>query len=61
MTISRTNIGKHTTKKRPKNKHAGTVSTEICSQCGVDEAMADYHGIPDNWLEKAENGPSESP
>ena len=35
--------------------------TEICSQCGVDEAMADYHGIPDNWLEKAENGPSESP
>ncbi|SVB22698.1 uncharacterized protein METZ01_LOCUS175552, partial [marine metagenome] len=23
--------------------------------------MADYHGIPDNWLKKAENGCSESP
>ena len=35
--------------------------TEICSQCGVDEAFADYFGKPDNWLEKVENGPSESP
>ena len=51
----------HQRRKRKLPKHAGTVSTEICSQCGVDEAMADYHGITDNWLEKAENGPSESP
>ena len=35
--------------------------TEICSQCGVDEAFADYYGKPDNWLKKAENGCSESP
>jgi len=31
-------------------------NTEICSQCGVDEAMADYYGKEDNWLDKA--GPS---
>ena len=34
--------------------------TEICSQCGVDEAMADYFGKPDNWLKKAETECSES-
>ncbi len=35
--------------------------TEICSQCGVDEAMADYFGKADNWLDKAKTGPSERP
>ena len=38
--------------------------TEICSQCGVTEAMADYYGLPDNWLdmlEKSEPEVSERP
>jgi len=35
--------------------------TEICSQCGVDEAMADYYGKADNWLDKAKTGLSERP
>jgi transcription elongation factor Elf1 len=35
--------------------------TEICSQCGVDEAMADYFGKEDNWLDKAETESSERP
>ena len=29
--------------------------TEICSDCGVGEAMADYYNLPDNWLEFLEN------
>tara|TARA_R100000656_G_scaffold109300_3_gene81344 strand:+ start:470 stop:664 length:195 start_codon:yes stop_codon:yes gene_type:complete len=29
--------------------------TEICSDCGVAEAMADYYNLPDNWLEFLEN------
>jgi ribosomal protein S27AE len=28
--------------------------TEICSQCGVAEAMADYYNLPDNWLDMLE-------
>ena len=38
--------------------------TEICSQCGITEAMADYYGFPDNWLEmieKSETKVSERP
>ena len=29
--------------------------TEICSDCGVAEAMADYYKLPDNWLVMLEN------
>ena len=29
--------------------------TEICSDCGVAEAMADYYKLPDNWLDMLEN------
>ena len=38
--------------------------TEICSDCGVSEAMADYYNLPDNWLdmlEKSESKVSERP
>ena len=29
--------------------------TEICPDCGVAEAMADYYHLPDNWLVALEN------
>ena len=29
--------------------------TEICPDCGVAEAMADYYNLPDNWLVMLEN------
>ncbi len=35
--------------------------TEICSQCGIDEAIADFYGKADNWLDKAETRLSERP
>ena len=35
--------------------------TEICSPCGVSEAMADYFGKADNWLDKAKTELSERP
>jgi ribosomal protein S27AE len=35
--------------------------TEICSECGVSEAMADYFGKADNWLDKAETVSPERP
>ena len=30
-------------------------NTEICPDCGVAEAMADYYKLPDNWLVMLEN------
>jgi hypothetical protein len=33
--------------------------TEICSECGVSEAMADYFGKADNWLEEKQEKQSE--
>ena len=29
--------------------------TQICPECGVEEAMADFYNLPDNWLVMLEN------